>query len=249
MEKQPKYFYMILIISLLPALLSGCMKETEIRKQSIRISDPSGMIINDSARTITGMYNRPQTIKLDVNRDGIPDLSLTANIIGSPGMGQHPHASIQALHHELGFLGFLSKDTTYVNENIMISQDGNLVYHQTTFRFNCQKLSPFYNFYSTAENFHLKTLEPNDELQISNLFASDTVSFIYSWNSPIIPYFANDTVFTRQSYTNFSCFALPYNTDIYLGYNVLIDSNRLGWLKIRINSSSSLTLLEWAIQS
>ena len=249
MEKQLKNFHMILIISILLALLSGCMKETEIRKQSIHISDRSGMIVIDSAQTITGMYNQPQTVQLDVNSDGMPDLSLTANIIGSPGMGQHPYASILALHHELGFFGLMSNDTTYVNENIEISQDGNLVYHQTTFRFNCQKLSPFYNFYSTAENFHLKALQPNEDLEISGLFAADTVSFNYSWSSPIIPYFANDTVYTRQSYTDFNCFALPYNTDIYLGYNILTDSNRLGWLKIRINSSSSLTLLEWAIQS
>lgn len=249
MKSFPVHFAFFALTIGLCCMATACKKQEVPVAPDILIADAKGMVINDSAQTITGFYNIPSSILLDVDTDGSPDIDFTVNIIGSPGMGQHPHASVQSLHAQLGFYGFRHADTTWLDEVLTIHQDENYVYHQTIYNFNCQKLTPFYNFYSVAENFHLQAVEANEALKGDALFVADTLSFIQSWNSPMIFYSSHDTVYSRQSFTNFSCFALPHNLELYVGFKLQKSPERLGWLKFIINSNSSITLKEWAIQS
>lgn len=238
------------MLPVLALLIISCEKSKDENKAdaAIKIGEYENMLVDSNKNIIESSYNHYQDIQLDVNHDQYPDVRLVVMEIGSPGMGIHYVSEIQPLTAAFELYGQYTIDTSFLQEQVSYSIDSNYVYQTSYYKHCCFRTLNSDRVESIMSAFHPLELAYHQTLSNTGTFSSDTISFIYSWSSPIISYFENDTAFVHQSTNLFNCHAIPYGTDVYLGFRFTDDQIHLGWLKLKLEAESRMQLKEWAIQ-
>jgi hypothetical protein len=231
----------------------SCNKDDGYQRAfAIHIPDIGDMIISPVDTIIEGGYYLNKSIDLDVDKDSLPDIRLSSNILGSPGIGEHPEVRLASLKSEAKFFGKISNDTTFAHNSITSFQGDNntvIIYNSTTY--SCRKLAPADTVFNVVyDNFRISKLWIDSTISISGTFASDTCLLTNDWMSyPGSPVFDNDTIFYYTSSRDDSCYGFPEGEVCYIGFRMDTgNEQKLGWLKIKINDSFRITVLETAIQ-
>jgi hypothetical protein len=248
-DKNEKVICYALLISAL--FMVSCRKDNNhgLSKQQIFIGNYSGMFVDSTVKTIEASYNGYSEILLDFDKNDSNDLRLVVALYGSPGMGVHPLSELQSLNSRLEFCGAYTHDTLFLSTVITNFSDEYNNYQSITDYYNCRKLNPDDEVFSTDTTFHITKLNRDDKISLSDFYASETISFVYFSFSPTLDFVRNDTVFRVSSQRITDCNALPYGQDIYIGIRLRGSVDRLGWIKILLHSENVTTLKEYALQN
>lgn len=185
---------------------------------------------------------------LDFDKDDTSDLRLLVAMYGSPGMGIHDIAELQSLNAGTILCGTTTADTIFLYRKTNVYYDDYNIYKVTEDHYSCRRESGDYQVLSSETDFHVLGMEFGDKLGVNDHFSEDTVSFIYNWSTPPCSDFENDTVRISSSYSRFDCHSFPYGEEIYLGFKLIGDPTRLGWIKLILESENKMALKEYAIQ-
>lgn len=247
--KLPKYLIFFILISLI-----SCDKD-EIwtnNNEEIKTGDYSGLLVNSYDTIIAGGYHMLREYSLDVNDDDIYDFKLSSEIFGSPGMGQHPRASIMSLNSNSLFNGIITNDSIFHYEVIDIYTLENKTYKTTYHKYTCDKdEDPRCLFsYMSPEYFKFTYFEPTEIISKSDFFKADTIDVIKHESTDVsLQVEKNDTIFNTQTYNSLSCNYLPPNTFMYVGIKITEGNNeKIGWIKLGVYNTINLIILETAIQ-
>jgi hypothetical protein len=239
-------------LEILPLVLflifMSCKKENDVDTDRIVIGDYHSMYVDSTEISIEASYNDFGEILLDLDLDDSADLRLVVAMYGSPGMGVHYVSELQPLDSWIMIYGAYSGDTTFLDRKIRIYQDEYNTYKSITENYSCQRKNQTDQVIRVETVFHPRVLEKDDILSLSDMFASDTESFIYQWSSPVYTYVENDTVIVESSNSLFDCHSIPYGKEVFLGFKLSGPADRLGWIKIILGSEARITLKEFAIQ-
>ena len=237
----------ILALVLLSLFIS-CKKENDVDTDKIVIGNYHSLYVDSTEISIEASYNDFGEILLDLDLDDSADLRLVVAIYGSPGMTFHYVSELQPLDSGIMMYGAYSGDTTFLDRKIRIYQDEYNTYKSITNNFSCHRENPTDQVIRVETVFHPLVLEKDDILGLSDLFASDTESFIYQWSSPVYTYVENDTVIVESGNSLFNCHSIPYGEEVFLGFRLSGPADRLGWIKLILGSEARITLKEFAIQ-
>ncbi len=230
-------------------LLFSCGKNDDADSGKICIGNYHAMAVDSTEKTIEASYNNFDELILDPDRDDTADLRMVVAMYGSPGMGIHYVSEMQVLNDGVGIDGFFTLDTTFLERKIRIYEDDYNVYKSIVDNYSCRRKNLSDEIVGTRSEFYPVELKLNDVLSLSGLFAADTISFIYYWESPVYTYVENDTIIIRSGSTEKDCHRLPYGEAIYLGFRVSGDRERLGWIKMVLSSGAIITVKEVALES
>lgn len=240
------FIWVILPAMMLPA---SCRKEEEPPQPAteIVIGDYSGMFSDTSQRAIEAPYNGYDEILIDLDDNDSADLRLLVVEYGSPGLGVRHMSEVESLNRNTAIYGVFTTDTTFLHRTVAYYSDDYNLYKVTNSWFRCRRYLPSDWVERVETRFHGLHLELGDKLSLSDTFSPDTVSFIYSSQSPVYYYVLNDTVCADNEYYQDDCYAVPFGRDIYLGILHKGASERLGWIRI-VLQSNRIILKEYAIQ-
>ncbi|HNY60195.1 MAG TPA: hypothetical protein PK692_08470 [Bacteroidales bacterium] len=240
-----KFLFLFIIIQLI-----GCTKSTIERAPEIKAGDHSGMIINFYDTTLIGGYYSQKAYNIDLDNNGLDDFQFVSWIWGSPGMGQIPQASINCLHCSAKVLGIVTTDTMYLNRDTLIFEgtqprtwDMYLM-----FNYSCIRISSNDTILNTNLTFKINPLERDDKIRKSDPAICDSLTLTSgnknSW--PMLIGVSGDTTIYRYDIDHNNCNNFPLEKNVYLG--VLLDDERLGWIKINIINNFKIIIHESGIQ-
>ena len=241
----------VFIVLAFTMIAGSCRKEDDAPPETCElvIGNYRNMIIDSTVQIIDAPYNGGDMISLDFDSNDTIDLRLVVACYGSPGIGVHYVSEIQSLNKNAAIHGFFTLDTAFLNKVISNFSDDYNIYQSITEYYSCRRKNPTDLVSSFGSAFHGLNLNPDDKLKLSDTFSADTVSFIYQHQSPQYMNVSNDTVFIHKSYYESDCHTVPYGKAIYLGFKFKGEQERLGWIKIVLQSECKITLLEYAIQN
>lgn len=245
-----KCHFIIISIILTASFVVSCSKEDNSipEDKGIIIGNYEGMLVDDTVKVIDAGYNDGDMIYIDFDRNDTADLRLVVACWGSPGLGIHYMSEVEPLSPNTSLFGIFTMDTVFLDRDIGHYSDGYNNYQVTTEYYSCMRKSPADIVSSYGTDFHVVNLNFNENLKLTDTFSPDTVSFIYHSQSPQYTSVQNDTVFIHQSFYESDCYTVPYGEEIYLGVKFRDCNERLGWIKIILQSETKMTLLEYAIQ-
>lgn len=240
---------LVLVIASIFITVAACKKDNnpEPDNSAIKIGIHKGLEIDSTVIQLTASYNNGEQLQLDLNNNDTADVRLVVAMYGSPGMGVYYTSSLLCLNHKIKLFGAFFQDTVFLRQNISCFSDEYNNYHTTVNYYNCRKLDSLYQVFITRTDFHPLKLNPGEVLKRVDTFASDSISFIYSWSGGQSVDYSNDTVYISSSRYDYSCHALPYGEDIYLGFKFTDQTERLGWIRF-VLGFNTITLKEYAIQ-
>lgn len=222
-----------LIGVIIPILLlfAACQKDPD-KNASITMGKTEGMKITSLDTIIAGAYNQAVQFNIDLNKDGTDDIQFMSGVYGSPGMGQHPFASLTCLHSDLKIHGLLQNDTTffstYVTSNV--NPEGiTEIYEQQ--KFACIQSSPDDSIVSIKHNaFKPIVLSNGESVSLENLFKSDTLKLTSDWMvyPPSYHQISPDTLVISRRYYYYDCFSFPDFQVSYLAFS-LQKAKRPAW--------------------
>jgi hypothetical protein len=230
----------------------SCKKDNDPEpvKEEILIGIYQDIMVDSAGESITASYNKSYSFSLDLNQNDTADLRFAVGMYGSPGMGANVQytSSLSCLHPNIALYGEITQDTVFLHRHIRYESTGNGHYEVSEDYYDCRQFNQFYNVHSINDKFHPLRLMPNDTLSLSDNFVHENVSFIYTWSGWQSFFQSNDTTYISSSQYDYSCRALPYNTDIYLGFRLTDTKGRLGWIRFELGGGPRITLKEYAIQ-
>lgn len=243
--------FFVIIAFAFTTIAGACRKENDPPPVTceIVIGNYINMIIDSTVQIIDAPYNGGDMISLDFDSNDTVDMRLVVACYGSPGMGVHYVSEIQSLNRNATIYGVFTLDTVFLKKVISVFSDDYNIYQAITEYYSCRRKNPADLVSSFGSAFHGLNLNPDDKLKLSDTFSADTVSLIYQYQSPQYMNVSNDTVFIHKSYYESDCHTVPYGKAIYLGLKFKREKERLGWIKILLQSESRITLLEYAIQT
>lgn len=220
--------------------------------EEIKTGDYSGLIVKSYDTIIAGGYHMLREFNLDVNNDDVYDFKLSSEIFGSPGMGQHPRASIMSLNSKSLFHGNITSDSIFHYEVIDVYTSENKTYKTTYHKYTCDKdEDPRCLFsYMSPEYFKFTYFETDEIILKSDSFKTDTIDVIHHESTDVsLQVEKNDTIFNSQTYNSLSCNFFPPNTFKYVGIKIIDgDKEKIGWIKLGIYNTIDFIVLESAIQ-
>jgi len=245
-----KQFVFLLLAA--AVIATGCSNDEEIPDTGFIITGNNRTAtIHPEEKVLTGGYYQPVALDLDVNSDGINDYRLKSEVWGSPGMGQHPAASILSLHGNALLSGRISTDTIWLTKTVNYSQEpGQPVVVSTVLSHNCLKETQW----SVADNilhnkFRLSYFTEGATLATTDQYQPDTACLTDDWMRINSYSQVNDTIWNSLSTTSYSCWSMPDDEIRYIGFSLKADNRqRLGWIKLKVKNNLEVFCAEWAIQ-
>lgn len=242
--------YRILTSVVFVLVLISCTKQNDIIKSEIVVGEYSNMMINSYDTTLIGGYNSPETFSIDLNNDGIDDISFESELWGSPAVGQHPKALIKSLSENVHILGFHTKDTMFMNqETSIIEAEGNIVEIYKQYHYTCHRINHEDSILSIDTSFKLKPLNHGDLISISDMFQFEPIVFVndgYSY-PPSFGEINNDTMIIEVRTFHNDCYDFPLQETKYIGVKFISES-KLGWIKLSLIDKLNLSIQESGYQ-
>ena len=215
-----------------------------------------GVTISNIDTIIIGGYYSPKYFDIDINSDGVSDISFMSEQYGSPAMGLHPRTKIFCLNSQCELFGYYSNDTTFFNDTIVFLQNeqSDTVTDAYLKAINsCQPIGIDDSIDVLYQAFRIKVLAENDSISNADIFKCDTL-FLTNEGYSAFPYYylsgaGTDTVFYFTTSTIRGCNNFPPNLIRYIGLKMNVSGvEKLGWIKLSIIDKYKITIHQSAIQ-
>ena len=246
MKKNCLLYLLVLVVTF------ACKKEE--KNNFIQMGKTNKMIINSYDTLLVGGYNTSSVLEMDINKDGINDYKLKSEIIGSPGMGQHPTASIACLSENCTIKGQLLNDTTFYKSFVhsYYGENGSPLFIQYYQTYSKIRTNEYDSVFSIQTNvFKVNYLDDSDVIHQSDLYQSKNFVLTEGYSTTIdgpYPDMTNDTVRIYYVTHNYNSNVIPNNTLSYIGLKLKsANEEKLGWIKLGVVDNYKIILLETAI--
>lgn len=231
----------------------SCTKDKTPKHNFIIFGKQSNVNIHSINTIFTGEYQNAQFFDIDVNLDNIPDIRLLSEVWGAPSTGQHPRAQIWSLQPNCALHGFLADDTTFLHviSDTIVSVSGSVAVYSSSY-FSCQSNFNDDGIFSIIPaQFSVQSKKVGDTLFANQFFKSSNCLLIdASYSIATFPIVQNDTTFYSNSYYQLNCKDFPQDQFYYIGFKLVQqNTEKLGWIKIRISNNNKIELIESAIQN
>jgi len=241
-----KNCFPIIVVGL---LLLSCEKDNDTRKDAINVGYYNDMVINYYDTTLIGGYHSPQNFNLDLDNNGSEDLQFESEIWGSPGLGQNPKSTIKCLNGNIKLNGDFTSDTLFLHRDTVIYEEVNNTYVKyLRFFYTCHRMNDTDSIYRITTKFKVKSLDRDDILRKADMYNSDTVTLIddaYSYPPQGITSIGDTNIYEYRIFNN-DCNTFPLDRIKYIG--LLLDNERLGWIKISIFDKYKIMIHESGVQ-
>ena len=232
----------------------ACKKEE--KEDFIQMGKTNKMIINSYDTLLVGGYNTASVLEIDINKDGVNDFKLKSEIWGSPGMGQHPAASIACLSENCSIKGQLVNDSTFYRSFVhsYYGENGSPFYIQYYQTYSNIRINEYDSVFSILTDvFKVNYLNYSDVIYQSDLYQSKNFVLTEGYSATIdgpYPNVTNDTVRSYFVTHYYNSNTIPDNTLSYIGVKLKSSNEeKLGWIKLGVTDSYKIILLETAIQN
>ncbi|MCB0396252.1 MAG: hypothetical protein KDD36_06345 [Flavobacteriales bacterium] len=214
------------------------------------VGDPDEVLITDDSLVVSGGYNHGEFIDVDVDKDGVNDIRISAAFTGSPGMGVTGSAYLRSINEQLGFAYIPYKVDQYTKEYKdtikFMGSDSELDVTEYT----CENL-PGYQYLSTTEERRYR-FEPGSSVRMNDAFDLESERIqISPIDNNISETQGGDlggigiirpTWRTVRDYSH--CGRVDYESKSYVVFRI---DGRLGWLKLTA-TGGLVTIYEYAVQ-
>lgn len=237
---------------LISCVLFSCKKTNSV-SSDITIGDTNQMYVQFLNVNLDGDYYDPEIYELDLNNDGIKDISFRSEIVGSPGMGLHSRSFVHCLNSNASIYLESFQDTTFLIDSINVLQNNGevMVIHSSTF--SCFQLNSTAIIYDISNKSLIQPFDLgatlNNDLGFSS-FATDQ-NFIRGNGGLGLELDSSnfDTTFYTSIYTIAECYDFPQDNYKYIGVKVMANGiDKLGWIKLKISSDRIISISESALQ-
>lgn len=247
--------YCLLLFSLF--LVFSCKKETPVVPvttipESIGMGIKEGMQVVGMDTFLTSGIFQTNSLKIDVNTDGIPDLTYILSIDGSSSAGFAGVHKLRVLHKNIAFIGTPYHDTTYIHLDTSIVYPGGPSVEISMHKwFGYTRLSPLDDVFSINNYpFKAKAFAPFDRIKQSDTYDTSMVELMnYNIGHRIMSTTVHDTTFIHYSNSPVNKNPFPSGKGMYLGFR-LNDNGiiRLGWIEFNMVQDGAVHIFETAIQ-
>lgn len=213
------------------------------------IGTEEGMEITYYDTIITGTYNVPNELVIDIDDNGSFDFLISCESWGSPAVGAHPKSFIKPLNTDFQLYGDYTNDSVFLN--ITVNPNPNAYYTMIrNHQYNCYQVDEFDSLCSITSTFKTTPLVNGTIIKTDHFYASTQSQLIdVSYSLPPQNYSeSNDTIVGLVNSYNRECDNFPIGAVVYIGFK---DKNRskLGWIKCIYLNANQFMLLETAIQN
>lgn len=239
---------------LLLVLTLSCRKDENLNtlKPEVIFGDYSNMNTTYIDTIITGTYPNSGSLEIDLNKDGVVDISFSAYTSGANGAGYYSTSYIATANENLSFYGDKFQDTTYFSRDTSITNYGQVVIDYYEFH-TCYKRTEVDSIESIEANKFYTSQNTNGEILDKNGIFSKTVTYFAGGGSPNLNPVAIggnvDTIIylNKRYFTN--CRSFETNKISYVGFKLLVDeTEKYGWIKFVILNSVKIMILEYSIE-
>ncbi len=239
---------------LLFVALVACRTETvEVNTpDEIQPGTSSGLVVNRLDSLVIGAYHSLVNCDLDIDGNLTPDFRLTSEVWGSPGMGQHPRASLMSLNDRSLFNGQILNDTTFFSEssNVTSGENETPVIVSHTRSYSCSRINFDDSIVSVRPNlFAVRYFQPGESIRRSDPFQADTLTLTDGYSSQEVGVEnRNDTIIHHWDFYHTTCYTMPGDRIWYVGIKLVVgDAEKIGWIKMALMDNYKILVLETAI--
>lgn len=229
--------------------LMACIKENV---DEISIKSKDKMHINVYDTVLIGSYGSPQSLNLDVNEDNSPDFKFLSEIWGSPGVGQHPRSTLMCLNAKCMILGIIKTDTSFYHTSYSTRNISDSTFEIiNSFYYSCYRMTEKDTIINIQPNqFKILPKKESENISKTDVFKSDTITLndnSYSYST--IPMRQNDTIRYNTISAIYNCYLYPSDEFYYIGIKIKdSESEKIGWIKVKVSNNYKITIMESAIQ-
>ena len=243
-----RLYIFIILFSLL-----SCNKEDVFeRESSIHIGTITDEIIVTTMEypdTLRAEYNVNDELAIDLNRDGQNDIKIACWFSGSPGWGTDNGSYIEPMDNNSNILSFEKKDTVfYYHGQDTVYHDNfteifNSTFYESVNRHNSDSI------YSITERSYSLFLGEQDILNLDGNWKNEKMTFRATGTGGGQNEQTNDlenNIIYYDWATNYKLYGTwPIGEINYIGIKYY---DRIGWIKIKLESYSSIIVYEYALQ-
>jgi hypothetical protein len=244
MRKTFKLLLYILVFSSIVICIPSCDKDAN-DTDSIRAGQLADMITNQHDTIIRADYNYSEKYPVDIDQDGTADFEIVVDDkIGSAMTGAVYTTVIKCLTANT----FLSIRETIDTIYLHILRD--TIHHYVIYEQSCSRQAEEDSILGTRIYNSIEFCEEGDPISRDLSWAVDTLT-LSSEGFGIpggIEMYNGIEYYTGTSYPG-SCREVPVNREVYLGVKLDISGiPKLGWIKLKRLSASSLKIMESGLQ-
>lgn len=236
-------------IIFLGILILSCEENNNSRNDEIKVGNYDNMIINYYDTTLIGVYGSNKTFNLDLDNNGVDDIQFESEIWGSAGLGHNPRSLIKCLNNNAKLNGYYTIDTLFLHIDTTETYKMDSVYYKyLNIFYSCHRICVGDSIYWIHSEFKNKPLDKNDILSITDFYNSDTLILIddeYAILQGGVGCIGDTLIYQQNIYYN-DCNTFPLDKIKYIG--LLLDNERLGWIKISIFDKFKILILESCVQ-
>ncbi|MFT6280889.1 MAG: hypothetical protein ACJA0U_001010 [Salibacteraceae bacterium] len=216
------------------------------------IGDTQGMFVQSLNITLNGDYNDPDDYDLDLNNDGLADITFRSIVMGSPQLGTSPRSFIRSLHANASMWMESFADTTFLINGTSTLVNNGYVWFIESATHSCTQLNPSDSVLEINENAFVMPVDAGYTLIYGSDFVStlDYQPFIRNnFSGELNQVSSNaDTIFYTSDSSFNECRLFPQGTYEYIGVKLKVNGNdKLGWIKFKITGDKIISIVESAI--
>ncbi len=218
----------------------------------IKTGTTSGMLVTRMDSLVIGAYHMLVNCDLDIDGNLTPDFRLSSEVWGSPGMGQHPRATLMSLNGNALFNGSVVNDTTFYDTSSVTSggENGTPVNISYTRSYSCSRIGPTDSIISIKPNlFAPRYFSSGESILRTDTYRADTLDLNDGYSCQeygIIN--RHDTIIHQYDCYHKTCYTMPGDRIWYVGIKLLVgDQEKIGWIKMGVMNSFKILVLETAV--
>lgn len=248
-ESNFKSFFAIIFIG---SILFSCKKDT-VGIADIEIGNKKKMFVQSFNITLDGDYNDPDVYDLDLNDDGVADISFTSAKGGSPQGGTIVKQSfVRCLNADVSIWMESFTDTTFLSISTSTLENNGYIWSIETTSQSCTQLNPGDPVHDISENAFVMPVEEGSILTNGTDFVSPVNHqplIRKNFSSGLDQVSSNlDTIFYTSHSTYNECRLFPQGTYEYISVKLNVNGDdKLGWIKFRITDDNIISIVESAI--
>ncbi len=224
----------------------GCKKETTQdtaatnTANDVTLGNDASVKITSYDTIIKNSMSFGGSILLDIDNNGVADIKLENTFYSSMGGGGRLSVLLSTLNNDTEIAVREIEQSLYRNSNVVFKFDSiNNVWERFVTRtIRCTQKSNLDTLIETTKSLLPKPFYAQEVLKPTSNFSTDTFliknrnfthTFWQNYNA------AGDTLFSLFSPHVIDCDVLPLDENLYVGVR-LKSSNKLGWIKLKIDS-------------
>lgn len=208
------------------------------------------MVLTSHDVTIKGEYNKAVNFKIDLNDNGEDDVEFSSKIWGSLATGQNDLVTVKSLNDDFLIRGTYGVDSIFLKSTFDHYLVGNEVHKNIYNTYSCSQLDEGFIFFSfTNKVFKLLAFSEGDLIDKSDDYLSIEIELNASSFINPLPadnYTVNDTIVEERETQMYNCNLYPMGDIYYIGFKFK-ESEKLGWIKVKLYNGIYVEIIESAI--